>query len=170
MAQHREPPAYMEYAAALMARTDYRVLSLEERGLLWTLRNEYWVNGVQPADPAKLAKVLGFPADQLARVLPELRAFFVNLGGALRFPDLDDYRQHLDDRRARQSAGGRKGAEKTNEGRHGAPPATPSGKPRGGRGSLVKPSPTQSSKVKGLEEGADVDEWLNDYDVASNGR
>lgn len=170
MAQHREPPAYQEYAASMMARTDYRVLSLEGRGLLYTLRNECWVNGTLPADPATLARVLGYPLDQVARALPELRPFFVTLGGMLRCPDLDDYRQHLEDRRERQSAGGRKGAEKTNEGRQVSPPATLAGKPRGGRGSLVKPSPAQPSKVKGLEEGADVDEWLNDYEAASNGR
>ena len=55
MAQHRDPPAYQEYAASMMARTEYRVLSLEGRGLLYTLRNECWVNGQLPADPATLA-------------------------------------------------------------------------------------------------------------------
>lgn len=59
MAQHRDPPAYQEYAASMMARTEYRVLSLEGRGLLYTLRNECWVNGQLPADPATLARVLG---------------------------------------------------------------------------------------------------------------
>lgn len=34
MAQNREAPAFQEYAASLMARTDYREMSLEGRGLL----------------------------------------------------------------------------------------------------------------------------------------
>jgi hypothetical protein len=170
MAQHREPPAYQEYAASMMARTEYRVLSLEGRGLLYTLRNECWVNGQLPADPATLARVLGYPIEQVERSLPELRQFFVTLGGVLRCPELDDYRAHLDDRRERQSAGGRKGAEKTNEGRQGASPSTSPGKPRDGRGSLVKPSPAQHSQAKGIEEGGDLDGWMSDYEAASRGR
>lgn len=154
----------------MMARTDYRVLSLEGRGLLYTLRNECWVNGQLPADPPTLARVLGYPVEQVQRALQELRGFVVTVGGVLRCPELDDYRAHLDDRRERQSAGGRKGAEKTNEGRQGPPPTTPPATPRGGRGSLVKPSPAQQSKVKSLEEGAVDGDWLNDYEAASNGR
>jgi hypothetical protein len=170
MAQHRDPPAYQEYAASMMARTEYRVLSLEGRGLLYTLRNECWVNGQLPADPATLARVLGYPVEQVQRALPELRPFVVVVGGVLRCPELDDYRAHLDDRRERQAAGGRKGAEKTNGGRQSAPPATPPGKPRGGRESLVQPSTAQHSQAKRIEEGSDVEGWLNDYEAASNGR
>jgi hypothetical protein len=154
----------------MMARTEYRVLSLEGRGLLYTLRNECWVNGQLPADPATLARVLGYPVEQVQRALSELRAFVVAVGGVLRCPELDDYRAHLDDRRERQAAGGRKGAEKTNEGRQSAPPATPPGKPRGGRGSLVKPSPAQHSQAQGIDGAADTGDWLNDYEAASRGR
>ena len=44
MAQNREPPAFQEYAAAMMAKTDYRLMSLAGRGLLYTMRLECWVN------------------------------------------------------------------------------------------------------------------------------
>ena len=166
MAQNREPPAYQEYAASMMARTDYRVLSLEGRGLLYTLRNECWVNGKLPADSATLARVLGYPSDQVERALSELRPFFEAVDGCLRCPELDDYRAHLDDRRERQSAGGRNGAKKTNEGRQGALSGSPTSRPQGGRGSLVKPSSVQHSQSKGIDKGEELDDWVSDYESA----
>ena len=50
MAQNRTPPAYQEYAASVIANGDYRVLSLAERGLLYTLKLECWVNHRVPKD------------------------------------------------------------------------------------------------------------------------
>ncbi len=169
MAQNREPPAYQEYAASMMARTDYRVLSLEARGLLYTLRNECWVNGQLPADPATLARVLGFPAEQVERALPEVRPFFASVGGVLRCPELDDYRAHLDDRRERQAAGGRNGAKKTNESRQGSMPSTQSSKPKARRESLVQPSSVKQNQAKGLDKGTELDDWMSDYETASRG-
>lgn len=72
MAQNRDAPAYQEYAASVMAKTQYRVLSLSERGLLYTLKLECWVNREMPSDPATLARVLGFDAADVARALPQV--------------------------------------------------------------------------------------------------
>ena len=77
MAQHRDAPAFQEYAASMMARRDYRLLSLEARGLLYTVRLECWVNFSLPSAPDQLAKVLGFEVQQVERALPELRPFIV---------------------------------------------------------------------------------------------
>ena len=46
MAQNREPPAFQEYTASVVAKTEYRVMSLESRGLHYTMRLdlECWVN------------------------------------------------------------------------------------------------------------------------------
>jgi uncharacterized protein YdaU (DUF1376 family) len=170
MAQHRDAPAFQEYAASMMARTAYRVLSLEGRGLLYSMRLECWVNGSLPGDPAVLARVLGFAAERVAQVLPELESFFVSDdNGALRCPELDDYRGHLEERRSKQSQGGKAGAAKTNAVRGGAPPARPTGKPQAARESLVKQSPVQSSKTKSLEGKPSDDAWLSDYERASRG-
>lgn len=169
MAQHREAPAFQEYAASMMARTDYRVLSLEGRGLLYTMRLECWVNGSLPSSPATLARVLGFTVEQIERALPEVAAFFTEQAGVIRCPELDDYREHLNDRRDRQAAGGRAGAAKTNKARTGPPSATPPGKPQVARESLVKPSSEQPSKAKSLDGEASNRGWLNDYERASNG-
>ena len=169
MAQNRDAPAFQEYAAAMMARTDYRVMSLEARGLLYTLRLECWVNGSLPGDPVLLARVLGYSAEQVQRALPELSRLFGFEGGEIRCPELDNYRAHLEERRQRQSEGGKAGAAKTNS-RRGRPiPGDPPGKARVPRDSLVKNSPIQQSKENRLESEPVLDPWVNEYERASNG-
>lgn len=170
MAQNRDAPAYQEYAAAMLARTEFRVLGLVARGLLYTLRLECWVNVRLPSDPLRLARVLGLPAAEVEQALAELKPFFTMLAGELRCPELDDYRTHLDERRQRQSAGGRAGAAKTNGARLPGPESgRPTGKPQVGRESLVQPSSVKSSRAKSLENGGVDDPWLNDYERASRG-
>ncbi len=169
MAQHREAPAFQEYAASMMARTAHRVLSLEARGLLYTMRLECWVNGGLPSDPPTLARVLGFPTEQVERALPELGAFFSIEAGEFRCPELDDYRAHLDERKAKQSAGGRAGAAVTNAARGRSQPSRAAGKPRVRSGSLVKPSPVKPSKTQHLDGGDSPDAWVSDYERESRG-
>jgi hypothetical protein len=170
MVQHRDAPAFQEYAASMMARTAYRLLSLEERGLLFTMRLECWVNGSLPASPTVLARVLRYDAGQIERALPALSPFFTYTDGLVRCPELDDYRTHLDDRRKRQSEGGKAGAAKTNKVRDRSPPSRPTATPRLARESLVKQSPVQQSKAKGIEGEAIHSKWLSEYERESNGR
>lgn len=165
MAQHRDPPCYQEYAASMMARTDYRLLRLSARGLLYSMRLECWVNGALPSAPARLARVLGFQASEVETVLPEVLPFFASENGTIRSPELDDYRAHLDERRQRQSQGGRVGAAKTN----GARATTPSGKARVTRESLVQQSPTQNSQAKSNPGEGQHSEWVSDYERATRG-
>lgn len=169
MAQQRDAPAFQEYAASMMAQTNYRLLSLAGRGLLYSLRLECWVNGALPSDPQRLARVLGYSADEIERTLPEVSPFFAFAAGELRCPELDDYRRHLDERRQRQSAGGRAGAALTNGARTQPKPGNPAGKARGACGSLVQNSQVKNSKVQGIEGGANADPWLNDYVRESKG-
>ncbi|MDE2434429.1 MAG: hypothetical protein KGN37_16465 [Burkholderiales bacterium] len=110
MAQNRDAPAYQEYAASVMAKTQYRVLSLTDRGLLYTLKLECWVNQRMPADPAFLARVLGLDVDEVAASLPKVMPFFERDGPDLICPELEDYRAHLDSRREKLSEAGKKGA------------------------------------------------------------
>ncbi len=108
--QNREPPAFQEYAAAMLARREYRAMTLAERGLLYSLRLECWVNRIVPADPAILAKVLGYSADEIRAALPAVMAFFTVAGDDLFSPELDDYRAY----RARIRRDQVKSAEVTN--------------------------------------------------------
>ncbi|WP_374659415.1 hypothetical protein [Inhella sp.] len=177
MTQNREPPAFQEYAATMLARMEFRIMSLLGRGLLYTLRLECWHNGKASAKPDTLARLYGATREEIDAALQELQPFFTSDGEWLRCPELDDYRRHLEERRERQSQGGRKGAELTNATRKPAPSrhrlaATPSGESRGRRGSLVKPSPVQHSKDQtntASNEEESFEEWVAGYDKASLG-
>ena len=109
ISQNRDAPAFQEYAASMMGRFEFRRLNLEERGLLWTLRLECWVNQNIPSDPTELAEILGLQSSTISRILPRLMVgFFEAQEGFIRAPDLEDYRKAVNDRRNRQSDGGKK--------------------------------------------------------------
>lgn len=115
MAQNRKAPAYQEYAADVLSNREFRIATLAERGLIYTLRNECWVNGSVPSDKEKLAKYLGVSIDAIeTNLTASVMNQFVVVGEALRCPELDDYRNHLQDIREKQSKGGKKGALTTN--------------------------------------------------------
>lgn len=169
MAQNREAPAFQEYAASMMARIDYRCLSLSERGLLYSLRLECWVNNYMPADAPTLARVLGFDVQAIEMALPNVMPFFASDGKSINCPELENYRAHLDGRRDKLSAAGKKGAAKTNK-KHAEPEAaTPTATPQQGRGPLVKQRPVKSNSIHAMKGEVQGDEWASEYERASNG-
>ncbi len=179
MTQNRPPPAYQEYAAQLLANRDFRVLSLSERGLLWTIRLECWVNQSLPADSAMLGRVLGFSADEVRHALPNISAFLGQSEDSLTCPELDDYRQHLATQRQKQSDGGKRGAARTNGRRKSSEiaantdletdsttlPSISRDKPH--VLSSVQSSSAKPRKAQPSEEG--IDPWVKDYEQASKG-
>lgn len=112
--QFRDPPAYQEFPASMLANFQFRLLPLRARGLLFTMRLECWVNRSLPAKPHDLAIVLGLPVDEVIESLPKVMPFFVANGEWLRSLELDNYRAHLEERKTRQSEGGKAGAAVTN--------------------------------------------------------
>jgi len=106
MAQNRRPPAFQEYAAELLASFDYRSLSLQDRGLLHTMRLECWINRQLPNNPELLAKVFGLPVNEVTDSLPRVMNFFIRQCDFIVCPELENYREHLEDIRQRKSAGG----------------------------------------------------------------
>jgi len=181
----RDAPAYQEYSANLMARIDYRAMSLAERGLLYTLRNECWVNRQVPSDIHKLARILGYDPAEVQANLPAVMPFFASEGAYLVCPELDDYREKLDLRREQQSQGGKQGAARTNS-KHSNSPADEAaggsstqlsatsagkspGKPRATRESLIQLRPVKTNTTQVLNEEPIDKEWVNDYDKGSNG-
>lgn len=181
--QNRPAPAYQEYAAAMMASTPYRLLGLAERGLLYTMRLECWVNHGLPESPAALAKILGFDAAEVAAALPAVMPFFRKENGLITCPELDDYRRHLEATRLKQSEGGKqsaankKGKSKsaesvTEQGAQGKEVTCKSPTPKAQVLSSVQTSPAQPSQKQSLEKGL-PDEyipWATDYEKASNGQ
>ncbi len=114
MSNNRTAPAYQEYAANLIARFEYRTLTLPQRGLLYSMRLECWVNQYLPESPSVLARILGFDVAEVAAELPYVMPFFSVEDGRIYSPDLEAYRQHIERIRERQAQGGKAGAAKTN--------------------------------------------------------
>lgn len=107
-------PAFQEYASDLLADRNFKMMSLSERGLLYTLKCECWVNRVIPADPEDLAKYLGLqPNDIKGGLTRRVLGFFTECNGDMLSPELERYRQQLEARRQRQSMGGAKGGKTT---------------------------------------------------------
>lgn len=176
MAQNRQAPAYQEYAASMLANVQFRMLSLAERGLLYTMRLECWVNHGLPENPMTLAKVIGFDATEVSQALPAVMPFFKSQDGMISCPELDDYRAHLLGIRERQSAGGKLGAEQTNGKRTSSRQrnsGNPSGNPSGNSQveprvlSSVQPSSVQPNKTQSVENGsineATPDDFITQY-------
>lgn len=162
----RDPPAYQEFAANMLAQIPFRTLSMAERGLLYTMRLECWVNQRLPADHRTLAAVLGQPVPEVEQTLPAVLAFFREDDGMLFSPELENYRKKLTDQRRTLSEAGRKGAKKTNSRKRkgeptGSDTATPAATPtagaqpprRGGAGPLIQHSTVQHSPTQLTGEG-----------------
>lgn len=115
MSQNRQPPAYMEYAANLMAQLPFRTMPLEARGLLFTMKLECWVNARLPSNENDLAKVLGVTVAEVSNSINAVMPFFMTVGQFIICPELEDYRAHLAERRAKQSKGGKIGSAITNK-------------------------------------------------------
>lgn len=108
-------PAYQEYAANMLADHKFRRLSMMERGLFWTIRLECWVNKSVPSDVNELAEYLFQDADIIDSCLPKIMHFLeITDEKSLICPFLENYRLELEERRRKQSAGGKKGAKITN--------------------------------------------------------
>lgn len=176
--QNRDAPAYQEYAAAMLAKVDFRTMTLAERGLLYTMRLECWVNSSLPSDSAKLAKIIGFDRDDVIAALPSVIAFFSDDGGVITCPELENYRSYLASIRAAQSEGGKRTqAQKKGSGKK---PATSANYGDSGclasnlAGDLkllstVQSSPAQLNKTQLSGIGEINDEFVDAYNKASNG-
>jgi hypothetical protein len=172
MAQNREPPAYLEYAATILANRQYRSMTLAERGLLYSMRLECWENKQVPASTDELAEYIGCDvADVKAALTDRVKSFLSEKDGSLTCPELDDYRQHLEDRRLKQSTGGKSGSAITNANRKklNCGSSNLQAPRRGSVESLVKSSSVKSSQVQSLETGVIDDPFVRDYERASNG-
>lgn len=114
MTQNRDAPAYQEYAAAILAQIPFRTMALQDRGLLFTMRLECWVNGRLPSISSELAKVLGLPSQEVYKSLQVVMAYFEIVEGFIICPELENYRTHLVERKLKQSKGGKLGSAITN--------------------------------------------------------
>lgn len=114
MDQNRKPPAYLEYAATILAQLPFRRMTLQERGLFCTMRLECWVNKQLPSNHKDLSKILGLSVEEVAGSLAAVMPFFKVVDGFIVCPELEDYRTYLADRKKKQSQGGKRGSAITN--------------------------------------------------------
>ena len=85
----KSPPAYQEYAANILASRWFRQLSYAQKGLLWTLRMECWVNGSLPLNTEKLSKLLG---EDITKEFESIKHLLTISKGEFTFDDLEKYR------------------------------------------------------------------------------
>ena len=156
MAQNRKPPAFQEYASTTLANISFRSMNMEARGLLHTMRLECWANYELPSDLELLSSVLGKPVTP--NLLKAVGSFFDIDDKRITCPELEDYRAHLEQRREKQSKGGKKGAETTNNNRKAT--GNPQVSRQGSDESLVQSNTTKQSQDQ-LIEGKDYN-FLND--------
>lgn len=166
MAQNRKPPAYQEYAATMIATREYRLLSLPARGLLYSMRLECWVNSGLPSSPSELAKLLGFSEQEVRASLTDVMYFFAIKGDSLVCPELENYREHLDQWRAKQVDGGKKGAAIANRNRNKMPQDEAEVSRGSTTGFLVKSNKVKSNtnSVNNEDFPESAKKWLEDYD------
>lgn len=153
MAQNREPPAYQEYASTMLAKIAFRSMSLEARGLLYTMRLECWANQKLPREAEQLSNVLGKTVTSEA--LRAVSHFFEIVDDLIICPELEDYRAHLEEIRRKQSEGGKAGAKTTNRKRRGGNKPESTSNPqvprRGSDESLVQSSTEKQSQNQLIE-------------------
>ena len=155
--KHREQsPAFQEYASDLLANRSFRLMGLAERGLLWSMRVECWVNGSIPSSPVDLAALLGKPIAEVEEALTiRVREFFAPSGAELVSPDLEVYRSSQTARRERQA----EGAKLTNAKRtayRNAKPSLPRGEERSGE--------ERSGEESSTGQAYSNDEFVKDYE------
>ena len=110
----RDAPAYQEYASDWLANRKWRLMSLGERGLLDTMRKECWVNRSTPSDIVEIAKIFNLNEAEVSKFLtPNVLGFFRHEGENLTCPELDSYREKLDEQKSGMSMGGSAGGKAT---------------------------------------------------------
>lgn len=110
----RDAPAYQEYASDWLANRKWRLMSLGERGLLDTMRKECWVNRSIPSDILDIAKIFNLNETEVSNCLTStVLSFFENEGCNLTCPELEAYREKLNERHNKLREGGSNGGKAT---------------------------------------------------------
>lgn len=172
----RKPPAFQCYPATLISDQSYRLQTIQERGLHFSMYLECWINIRLPSNPTLLAKMLGFSEGEIKQALtPNVLAFFKKDGGYYISPELEDYRETLRIRNEAKAIGGKKGAEikrSKNLPKEKWLEGQPTGDPISiAEGPLDKTSQDQNNSKQISNKAvlnADHISWVKDYDNAED--
>ncbi len=161
-------PWFRMFAANYLADRNFRTISLEERGLIFSMLLECWASIDIPKGPNELSQILGVPVDQVKRALTsKALSFFEEHGGSYHSRFLDDQRNKFLKERKAQKEGGHKGAAIKKMKKSGIE-AIPLGQAEGSLHQLLSSQVNSFSVYQ--EEGLTDNklehhkEWLNDYD------
>ena len=171
--QNRKPPAYQEYAAAILSALPFRKMTLQERGLFYTMRLECWENLRLPGNQNELAKVLGLPDNEVAESLGNVMSFFDMRENFIICPELEDYRTHLAEQREKQSKGGKLGSDITNRKLrakkiNNGVTSTLQLPRQGSNESLVQSNTVKPSQAQSIKKEVVLidDPWVKEYEAA----
>ena len=164
----RPAPAFQEYASDLLAKREFRLMTLGEKGLLMTMRLECWVNKCVPSERSELAILFGQSEQEInTHLTPNVLRFFMPDGANLICPELEAYRQNQEARNAALSEGGRNGGKATQDKNRQS-----KARLEGRFEAKVKPlnrdamTRVEVSRKELINKGSleENEEWLKDYD------
>ena len=168
----KDVPYFQLFAANFLAKREYKLMGIDERGLFISIYMECWVNRSVPADPEELAKYLGFTCDQIKNGLTKrVMSFLIKADGNLIAPELEGYREDFYERRKKQSAGGKDGARKKKEknlGNTEEVQGTPGGQPKGSLIHIKSNSFNSNQLIKEEVMSKENKAWLDDYEKTSD--
>ncbi|MFM1911820.1 MAG: hypothetical protein RJB18_1211 [Pseudomonadota bacterium] len=159
----RKPPAYQEYAATTLSTREFKFMTMEERGLLYTIKLDCWLNNSIPSNHEELAKYFGVPVEQINSAFTDnVKSFLKHVGNSYECIDIEIYRNQLNARLEKQSKGGKKGAKITNDKRSmSAPNSQP---PRqDANESLIKTNQFKTNQNQSVENDI-TNSWIQDYE------
>jgi len=163
----KDVPYFQLYAANFLSNRQFKLMSLDERGILISIYMECWVNLSVPKEPVELAKCLGYSEQEASRALTtRVKSFLLEKEGNYVSPELEGYREKFMEARRRQSEGGKDGAKRKKEksmGRVKEVAGIPEGQPKG---SLLQIKSNSLKSNQLLEKEVMSDEnmrWLEDY-------
>lgn len=179
----KDVPYFPLYAANIMASRNYKLMSLGERGLWISITLECWVNGGVPADFKQMAKILGFPEQEIAHFFSSYQTTFFHIENDQYVSrELEEYRKGYLATREKQRLAGLETAEKKREKQRlskemyaqaGQPIAIPEGQPVGSlvqfKSASIKSSSINSNQLTRKElSDKEFDAWMDDADDAPN--
>jgi len=163
--QKRALPAYLEYASDILANTNYRLMSVSEKGLWDLMRKECWVNYSLPADRNELSKILNLSFRELQQCLTErVLSFFIIENGQIFSPELENYRASVLLRRELQVKGGSKGGLKTQKTIRNAKGNLEGEVKVLNRDEMQREEKTRRESPEKGQEYEENTEWLEEYD------
>lgn len=172
MSQNRDNlPWFPMFASNMISDRRYRLMAPLEIAMWITILMECWSNGSVPADPAALAKYLGWSTEDVKAGLSErVLSFFKEAEGELISPPLEEHWQRHVARKAKQVEGGKEGAKRryNKDLSNGSQPiGQPKSTPIGSLNS-IKSNSIKSNQIQSLEKEVTNDPWLAEYDSESN--